>query len=98
MINSVEQMEKIERVVMDSLTRVANDNRWSNAIHKAKKQIEDNPYIHYENGSLLVLSESGKIYSVESGCCECKAFESGKPCWHRAAKRLLDRIHQEIEH
>lgn len=95
MINVAE--EKIERIVLDSLTKVARDNRWSNAIRKAHTQIETNPYLHYENDSLLVLSESGKIYTVGVGC-ECKAFKSGLPCWHRAAKRILDHVHGKIAH
>jgi hypothetical protein len=28
-------------------------------------------------------------YTVTGEGCECKAFERGYPCWHRAARRLL---------
>jgi hypothetical protein len=33
--------------------------------------------------------EEGVVYQV-NGQCECKAAEQGKPCTHRAAKRLLN--------
>ena len=67
-----------------------NSLRWQTAIAKAKRQLEDNPYIHYTGHSLLMLSESGEIYEA-NGVCQCRAFASGQPCYHRAAYKLVKR-------
>ncbi len=72
--------------------------RWQTAIAKAKRQLEENPYIHDEGDALLILSpESLEIYH-SNGTCQCKAYQSAKfPCWHRAAHRLVRR-EQEFSH
>ncbi|HEY0426166.1 MAG TPA: SWIM zinc finger family protein [Pyrinomonadaceae bacterium] len=82
--------EKLKEVVSESLNRVKDNRRWQTAIVKAERQIESNPFIHFDGSMLLVLSDSGKIYEVGNSC-QCKAFESGHPCWHRAAWRLIQR-------
>ena len=85
--------EKLKEVVSESLDRVKDNRRWQTAISKAERQIESNPFIDFDGSRLLVLSDSGKIYEVEK-VCQCKAFESGQPCWHRAAWRLMQRYCQ----
>ena len=72
--------------------------RWQTAIAKAKRQLEENPYIHDEGDALLILSpESNQIYH-SNGSCQCEAWNKGKfPCWHRAAHRLVRR-YQELSH
>ena len=64
--------------------------RWINAVAKATAEIETNPFMTYEveSHSLLMLSDtSNQIYKA-NGTCQCKAFENGFPCRHRAAARL----------
>jgi hypothetical protein len=85
--------EKLKEVVSDALTKVSNNRRWQTTIAKAEKQIESNPFVHFDGSRLIVLSDSGKIYEVENGC-QCKAFASGYPCWHRAAWRIMQRYNQ----
>jgi len=67
--------------------------RWQMAIAKARREIEDNPYLHYDGSALLILSPSGEIYSA-NGTCQCKAFAHGQPCWHRAAARIVQRYNE----
>ncbi len=46
--------------------------------------------------SLLIWSQkSNKIYTA-NGVCQCRAFEQGSPCFHRAAARLV-RLYMETE-
>jgi hypothetical protein len=67
--------------------------RWQMAIAKARRELEDNPYMHFDGGALLILSPSGEIYSA-NGSCQCKAYRNGQPCWHRAAARLIERYNE----
>lgn len=77
--------------------------RRRNAIDKAHRLLQTNPYIHYENGKLLLLSDSrtetgeAKFYEtsrnecrlIEPGNFLCHAFWEGFPCWHRAAHEII---------
>lgn len=82
--------ERMSAVVQEAFDKVAGSRRWQTAIAKAKQQIETNPYIHFDGAALLILSDSNEIYRA-NGVCQCKAFEQGQPCWHRAAARLVQR-------
>lgn len=78
--------------------------RRRNAIEKAHRQLIDNPFIHYEDGKLLIFSESvtetgaAKFYEtgsekcllIEPGEFLCHAFWEGFPCWHRAAHEIVE--------
>lgn len=84
---------RMQDVVQEALNKISGNRRWESAIAKAKTQLESNPYMHFEDSELLVLSESGEIYTA-SGSCQCKAFANGQPCWHRAAARLVRRYNE----
>jgi len=72
--------------------------RWERAITKAVREIQENPYLHYdtEKRQLIILSSnSGNIYAA-NGVCQCAAYNEGVaatgkpfPCWHRACARLV---------
>lgn len=78
--------------------------RRRNAINKAYELLQRNPFIHYENGKLLLLSESkteageAKFYETSAEECRlidpgnflCHAFWEGFPCWHRAAFEIVE--------
>ena len=81
------------QVAQEAFNRVSGNRRWETAIVKAKAQLESNPYMHFDGQSLLILSPSGEIYTA-NGTCQCKAFLSGQPCWHRAAARLVKRYNE----
>ena len=89
---SIDQ-DRMQRVAQEAFNRVSGKRRWETAIAKAKVELESNPYMHFEGQSLLILSQSGEIYTV-NGSCQCKAFANGQPCWHRAAARLVQRYNE----
>lgn len=100
MINSNE----INSIVMDKVVETAQAainakaaesdwNRWIKAIIKAADEIANNPRWSFDAGKLTLLSrKSNKIYEVANdGHHEgCPAYDNHQPCWHRAARRLLD--------
>ncbi len=75
-----------------------------NALKKAYDRLFENPYISYENGKLLILSDSvtekgeAKFYRtskdecrlIEPGNYLCHAFWEGYPCWHRATLEIVE--------
>lgn len=80
---------KLAAVVESALASVRGNKRWTNAILRAEQVLtSDNPYIHFDGSSLLMLSESGEIYEA-NGVCQCKAYMGGQPCRHRAAYKLM---------
>lgn len=89
--------ERLAEVAAESIAKInpaqSNGKRWINAIAKAVVEIENNPFMTWQadSHSLLILSEtSGEIYQA-NGTCQCKAFNQGQPCRHRAAARLIQR-------
>ena len=78
--------------------------RHRNAINKAFNRLIENPFISYENGKVLILSDSrtekgeAKFYKTNSKTCLllepekalCYAFWEGYPCWHRATLAIVE--------
>jgi len=85
--------DRMEQIIQEAFDKVANSRRWQTAIAKAKRQIEENPYMHFDGRSLLILSPSGELYTA-NGSCSCRAYQEGFPCWHRAASRLVKRYNE----
>jgi hypothetical protein len=79
-------------------------NRRHNALKKAYLRLIENPYIDYENGKMLILSDSitekgeAKFYRTSAKECRlidpgnvlCHAFWDGFPCWHRATLEIVE--------
>jgi hypothetical protein len=86
---------KMQQVVREAFDKVSGSRRWQAAIVRAKQQLEENPYMHFDGHALLILSSSGEIYNA-NGACQCKAYANGQPCWHRAAARLVERYIQTL--
>lgn len=84
---------RMGQVIQEAFDKVSGSRRWQTAIVKAKQQIEENPYLHFDGSALLILSPSGEIYSA-NGSCQCKAYAKNQPCWHRAAARLIERYNE----
>lgn len=78
----------LQQVVEKASHDAANHPRWLQAIARAIVEIADNPYLEWQDGHLLIASPSGNLYSA-NGVCQCRAFEFGQPCWHRAASRIV---------
>lgn len=84
--------------------RVKMRKRRYNALKKAYVRLIENPYINYENGEMLILSdtvtENGepKFYQTSAKECRlkepydalCHAFWDGYPCWHRATLEIVE--------
>lgn len=91
---AADAIAKVELTVKDAQTK----KRWINAIAKAVIEIEENgAFMTYDGADnyLLVWSQkSNEVYSA-NGICQCKAFERGFACWHRAAARLI-RLYLEL--
>jgi len=74
-----------------------------NALAKATVRIQRSGcFMDFDRAAdkLLIWSDSNEIYEVNGDkTCRCKAFESGKVCWHRTAKRLVSRyvLAEQIE-
>jgi len=78
--------------------------RHRNAINKAFERLTENPYINYEKGKMLILSDSrtesgaAKFYEtsreecrlIEPGNSLCHAFWEGYTCWHRATLAIVE--------
>ena len=85
---------KLQQVAQAAFDKVYGQRRWEVAITKAKVQIEENHFMHFDGGALLILSPSNEIYRA-NGTCQCKAYRNGQPCWHRAAARLIKRYMEQ---
>jgi hypothetical protein len=82
-----ERIARAAQEAFDACTGKKFESRWQRAIAKAKQQLESNPYIHLQADGPLILSDSLTIYKA-NGVCQCRAYLTGFPCWHRAAYRL----------
>jgi len=91
-----------QKVVERALERVQGDKQWTNAIRRGAELIQSNRCLQMaDDGTLLILSDSGQNYAVNGVCRTeqglCPAFANHKPCKHRAAYRLLQ-LYNEGEH
>ena len=65
---------------------------WLNAVNRAALNLEACPW-QFDGETLVIASATtqGTRYMVTPEGCQCKAkaHRDGRPCWHRAARRLL---------
>lgn len=100
----------LEKAFAETLKSIPQDigvnlrKRHRNAMNKAFQRLLENPFINYENGELLILSDSvtengeAKFYRtsreecrlIEPGNALCHAFWEGFPCWHRATLEIVE--------
>ncbi len=102
----IENKDRFGKVIADSLTKIEltvmnpqNKKRWINAIAKAVAEIEQNGvFMTWQEAdySLLIWSQKSNNIYTANGVCQCRAFEQGIPCFHRAAARLV-RLYLEME-
>jgi hypothetical protein len=88
-------LAKVELTAADAQTK----NRWINAIAKAAAEIEQNGVFmtwQDEDHSLLIWSQKSNNIYTANGVCQCRSFDQGSPCFHRAAARLV-RLYMETE-
>ena len=78
----------LARLTEAALWMWGGGRRWGNAFARAAGMIRGGALMHWTGGSLLVLSDSGRVYEA-GAACQCEAFRRGRPCKHRAAYRLV---------
>jgi hypothetical protein len=87
--------EQIEQAAQEAFDRAGEAPkfaaRWQRAIARAKGELLSNPYIHWADNELLILSPTTDTIYQSNGVCQCIAYEKGFPCWHRAAARIVER-------
>ncbi|HSH83389.1 MAG TPA: hypothetical protein VLA19_33060 [Herpetosiphonaceae bacterium] len=68
----------------------AQHPRWLAAVNRAALNLEACRW-QFDGDVLVVHSATtpGTRYTVTADTCTCKAAAAGRPCWHRAAHRLL---------
>lgn len=101
---TITNQDAFAQVIADALASAASNTvpdsqelrSCVNAIAKAAAQIEQRGcFMDYDAGRLLIWSESNEIYEIDAdGRCQCKAYEFHALCWHRAAKRLIERYNE----
>lgn len=71
-------------------TEARDHQLWINAINKAALNLEACGWA-FDGDVLQIASATTPAvrYTVDHTGCECKAGQAGRPCWHRAAWRLL---------
>lgn len=81
-------IEKIKRAAEIAKTKTT-DKRWLKAIDAAVAGVESGWIVTYETHGIMVTTDSGNTYRA-NGSCQCKAFEFGQACKHRALARLVE--------
>ncbi len=79
----------VAQAVDQARVECAGQVAWLNAINRAAVNLE-RCFWQFDGETLLVASAtSDRRYTVTAQGCACKAYLDGRPCWHRAARRLL---------
>lgn len=96
--------ERFDAVAAEAYARAKSApqdaTRWQNAITKATEFLNASALWHLmDDDTLLIVSpQSFEVYETAGDSCEridaekrtnCPAFDMGRPCWHRAARKLL---------
>ncbi len=79
-------------------TEAAEHRLWITAINRAALNLEACPWA-FDGETLRIASATtrGTRYTVSPEGCECKAARDGRPCWHRAAWRLLRKAAELVQ-
>jgi hypothetical protein len=76
--------------VAEAAKAKTNDKRWHAAIDKAVAGVTSGWWVITELAHCVaVTTEEGHTYFA-NGSCQCKAYELGQPCKHRALARLIE--------
>ncbi len=82
--------QTVAAAIRQARIEAAEHKAWINAINRAALNLEVCPWAF--DGEVLRIASAtttGARYTVNPDGCECKAAQDGRPCWHRAAWRLL---------
>lgn len=80
----------VAQALQQARQQAAEHQSWLNAINRASLFLAAEQW-QFDGETLIVTSATtnGTRYIVTPQTCQCKAFIAGRPCWHRAAARLL---------
>ncbi len=76
----------------------AEHRQWIAAINRAALNLEACGWA-FDGEALVIASATtpSARYTVTMEGCECKAGQAGRPCWHRAAWRLLRKAAELVQ-
>lgn len=86
----------VAKAIRQAKIEAAEHQSWIKAIARAALQLELSVW-QFDGDVLRIQSAStpGTWYTVDANGCPCNAGRAGKPCWHRAARRLLRKAGEE---
>ena len=76
----------------------AHHQAWVTATNKAAVELEASSWA-FDGDTLRIASRTtpGARYTVTPDGCECRAGQATRPCWHRAAWRLLRKAAEIVQ-
>jgi uncharacterized protein YciI len=89
----------LSEVVATARQGAAAHPHWLKAIEKADQFLrshEGGILVDQDGTAHIPSATSTTVYSA-NGVCQCQAFQNARPCWHRAAARLLTRYREALE-
>jgi hypothetical protein len=107
MANTLYHPLSLESIDVDTLVQVVDrarsatqDQRWLEALDKAYDFLL-NPHTDAisiaQDGTALIPSATSEATYAANGVCQCSAYAHHKPCWHRAAARIITRYTEALE-
>ena len=83
-------------VIAAAKASAANTPVWLRAVERGAAEIEKARYWSFAAGVLSIRSTtSGELYRVDDAHT-CEASRLGRPCKHRAARRLMQQYHERL--
>src|SRR5690242_13262380 len=82
--------QTVAQALQQARAEAADHLAWMHALNRAALNLEAGFWQF--DGEILIVSSAttqGTRYTVDAHGCTCKAGQAHKPCWHRAARRLL---------
>ncbi len=88
-ISQAVNRQTVAAALKQARIEAAEHQQWITAINKAAVNLEACPW-WFDGTVLCIASTTGaRRYTVDAHGCECPSGQHGRPCWHRAAHRLL---------
>ncbi len=89
--------QTVAAAIRQAKVEAAEHQQWITAINKASINLEVCSWC-FDGEVLRISSATGHSrYTVTPEGCECPAGTHGKPCWHRAAWRLLVKASEVVQ-
>lgn len=86
--------------VVETARASTNETGWIEALDKAYDFLL-NPHTDTisiaQDGTALIPSATSDTTYAANGVCQCSAYAHHKPCWHRAAARIITRYTEALE-